>query len=366
MMRRRDFLHCSVAVTAALATLDTSLAEESKPKLQFADNGKFKIAQFTDTHYRADRKSDFTDVIRGIGEILDAEKPQLAIYTGDIVTAGETKEGWNDILAPCIERKIPYAVTLGNHDDENTPLSRREIIEYISGLPFSVTQPSPESVFGAGNCVLEVFDGDRVANLVYCLDSNGYPPQPRTGNYHWIQDNQIVWFKEQSDGYTRRNDGKPIPALAFFHIPLNEFGEMIHHQAVLATERFSEHEGGSIIRTKEDSRTGTQSNLVGQRFEMECSPAVNSGMFYAMWLQKDVMGILVGHEHTNNYIGLYQGIALAYGHYSGRSAQPITPGARIVELSKDGGRSFTTWIRQRGGGTFYNVQMPDGFTVKNT
>jgi hypothetical protein len=143
---------------------------------------------------------------------------------------------------------------------------------------------------------------------------------------------------------------------------------MIHHQAVLASDKTTEYDADNIIRTRRDSRTGLESRLIGQRFEAECPGAVNTGMFYTMWSQKDVMGILVGHDHVNDYIGLYQGIALAFGRWSGSKTtyggEHMTHGARIVELSSDGGRSFATWIRQRGGKTFYSVQVPGDFTVK--
>jgi len=334
--------------------------------LQFTDDGKFKIVQFTDTHYRTDKKEHCIESVRLIEEILDAEKPQLAVFTGDIVVAGKTKKGWNGILAPCIERRIPHAVVLGNNDSEKSKLSRREIVQYISKLPFSVTRPGPKNVFGAGNYVLEIFDGGRLANLLYCLDSNSSPQPPLEGVYDWFHDDQIAWFKKQSKAYTKQNGGKPIPALAFFHIPLNEFGEMIHHQAVLASEGLTEYEVGAILRTKRDYRTDLESILVGQRFEIECPGAVNSGMFHAMWLQKDIMGIFVGHNHTNDYIGWYQGIALAYGRWSGSlttyGGRYVTPGARLIELSKEAGRSFRTWIRQRNGETFFDVQVPDDLT----
>ena len=340
-------------------TKDTKLPGDP---LKFTNAGTFKIAQFTDTHYRTDKKERCIEAIRLIEEILDAEKPQLAVFTGDIVVAGKTKKGWNDILAPCIERKIPHAVVLGNNDSENTKPSRREIVKYISKLPYSVTRPGSKDVFGAGNYVLEIFDGDRLANLLYCLDSNARSPSPHDGVYDWFHSDQIVWYKKQSKSYTKQNGGVPIPALAFFHIPLNEYGEMIHHQAIL--------EGKNIIRTKRDYRTDVESLIVGQRHEIECPGAVNSGMFCAMWSQKDIMGIFVGHNHTNDYIGLNQGIALAYGRWSGSDTtyggRYVTHGARLIELTQDGGRSFRTWIRQRGGETVFDVQVPSDLIAKNS
>ncbi|MDR0521060.1 MAG: metallophosphoesterase family protein [Planctomycetaceae bacterium] len=363
-MKRREFLHCS-AITVAAASLVSSgsaSAAEETPKLQFNADGKFKIAQFTDTHYRLDKQNDCIEAVRLIEETLEAEKPQLAVYTGDIVVGGDTRKGWDDILAPCIDRKVPYAVMLGNHDHENTKIPRRDIAAYIAGKPFSLTQLCPQEIYGATNYVLEIYDKDKVANLIYCLDSNAYPPPPYKGAYDWFHDEQIAWYRKQSRTYTEQNGGTPIPALAFFHIPLNEFGEMIHHQAVLATGNMTEYAAGNIIQVRRDNRMKAETRLVGQRFEIECPGAVNSGMFYAMWSQKDVMGIFVGHDHVNDYIGLHQNIALGFGRWSGSKTtyggKYMTHGSRLFELKRDGGRMFKTWIRQRGGGIFYTVQVP--------
>jgi 3',5'-cyclic AMP phosphodiesterase CpdA len=373
-MKRRDFLHYSAmtaaASVAAVAPAQTarSADTDSKPKLQFTAEGTFKIAQFTDTHYRTDKKNDAVESVRLIEETLDAEKPQLAVYTGDIVVHGKTRQGWDDILAPCVDRQVPFAVVLGNHDHENTKLSPREIVDYIAGKPFSVTQSGPEDIFGASNYVLEIYNGEKIANLLYCLDSNAYPQRPLKGVYDWFHDDQIAWYKERSRTYTKQNGGVPVPALAFFHIPLNEYGEMIHHQAILATEGMTEYNAGKIMRTKKDSRTGLNSILIGKRFEIECPGAVNSGMFYAMWSQKDVMGTFAGHDHVNDYIGLYQDIALAFGRWSGTKttygSKYMTHGSRLIELTKDGGRTFKTRIRQRGGEVFYPVNVPQDLTAK--
>ena len=36
---------------------------------------------------------------------------------------------------------------------------------------------------------------------------------------------QINWYRQQSAAYKAQNGGQPLPALAFFHIPLPEYNE---------------------------------------------------------------------------------------------------------------------------------------------
>ena len=59
---------------------------------------------------------------------------------------------------------------------------------------------------------------------------------------------------------------------------------------------------------------------------------------------KDVMGVFVGHDHHNDFIGQECGIALAYGRVTGYDADSdLERGARIIELQENQ-FSFTSWI----------------------
>jgi hypothetical protein len=72
-------------------------------------------------------------------------------------------------------------------------------------------------------------------------------------------------------------------------------------------------------------------------------------MFHAMIESGDVMGVFVGHDHDNDYIGQEYGIALAYGRVSGYDAYgDLERGARIIEL-QEGKRQFDTWIATPSG-----------------
>ena len=61
----------------------TMQAQQKEP-LKFNDNGEFKIVQFTDVHFKY--KNPASDVaLECIDRVLDAEKPELVIFTGDVV-----------------------------------------------------------------------------------------------------------------------------------------------------------------------------------------------------------------------------------------------------------------------------------------
>ncbi|HUH33838.1 MAG TPA: metallophosphoesterase, partial [Daejeonella sp.] len=86
-------------------------------KLSYNLNRKFKIVQFTDTHWKAAMRES-KEAADCMNNVLDAEKPDLVFYTGDHVTGEPVAKGIDAVFEPVLSRKIPFAFVLGNHDDE--------------------------------------------------------------------------------------------------------------------------------------------------------------------------------------------------------------------------------------------------------
>ena len=93
--------------------------------------------QFTDVHYiYNDPRSDVS--IERINEVLDAEKPDLVIFTGDVIYGKPAEEGMRTVLNLVSKREIPFAVTFGNHDNEQG-LTREELFKIIQSIPHNLT-----------------------------------------------------------------------------------------------------------------------------------------------------------------------------------------------------------------------------------
>lgn len=304
--------------------------------LRFNKDGKFKIVQFTDTHLKENKVSQTDSVLTIMKTVLETEKPDLVILTGDIATSENVKAAWSTVTKPMADAKIPWAVVFGNHDREHG-YTNKQIMEYLVTLPYNYSKPGPSNIHGAGNYVLEI-DGAssrKIEALLYCIDSNAYTGEKdndELGYYDWIKFNQIEWYRETSRKYTSKNNGKPYPALAFFHIPFPEF---------------------STIRNF--------STTVGDMDEDVSSPKINSGMYCAMYESKDIMGVFVGHDHNNNYIGCLNKICLAYGCKTGlESYGKLDKGARVIVLY-EGERKFDTWIHTLNQTKKYFVSYPSSF-----
>ena len=313
------------AGTPDARTLIDNLILSNSPKpvampLRFKE-GKLKIAQLTDVHWEPNSEKSEKNP-ETILKVLELEKPDVVILTGDIVTDKPAVKGWQKVVDMMEKAEIPFAVTMGNHDAENLP--EDSIYHILCQSRLFIGEKGDEALSGTGNYILPVYasDGtDKVNALLYCMDSNDYTSDSeKYGNYAWIERNQINWYQKQSLAYAEKNQGHPLPALAFFHIALPEY----------------EH-----LQTPE--------RMYGHWGENGGFPKINSGMFHAMIESGDVMGVFVGHDHDNDYIGQEYGIALAYGRVSGNDAYgDLERGARIIELY-EGKRQFDTWIATPSG-----------------
>ena len=125
---------------------------DSAAELRFKD-GKFKIAQFTDIHlHPEDPKSG--PVADTLLAVLERERPDLVVMTGDIVTHRPAEKGWRYIMDMMAKAGIPYAVTMGNHDPEN--MERDSIYNILAADPLFVGEKGPEELQGCGNYILPI------------------------------------------------------------------------------------------------------------------------------------------------------------------------------------------------------------------
>ena len=320
-------------LATALMLICTATAIAQPNALKFNANHKFKIVQFTDIHWKYGNPAS-DEAGERMAEVLDAEKPDLVVFTGDLIFAKPAREGLDKALEATITRGIPFAVTWGNHDDEQD-LNRKELSAHVATKAGNLTS-TVEGISGVTNYTLSVksTDGKRDAAVLYIFDSNSYSPIKKVKGYDWIKHDQVEWYRQTSKAFTAANNGKPLPALAFFHIPLPEFHEAAQNESAY---------------------------FVGTRKEKACAPEINTGLAAAMLEAGDVMGVFVGHDHVNDYVVDWRGILLGYGRFTGGATVyhdiPEGNGARVIELTEDS-RTIKTWIRIKGGKVINEVNYP--------
>ena len=348
----------AIAVTVFIMLLSTVFAQSNaQKKLRFKADGTFKIVQFTDT-----QDDQFVDprTVALISAVLDEQKPDLVVFTGDnitkgqISTAADVRAAINDIVYPVDSRGIPWFALFGNHDSEHTPITgidKEGMLQIYMSYSHNINQPSPAGVDGTGNMNLVIY-GSRTSKPVFGvwgLDSGEYAPGKIGGqllsenflpgwtwmpDWDWIKPSQINWYLQTSEANEQRFQHK-ISSLMFFHIPLQEFRAMYDNDA--------------LKRAHPEYGLAPQHDVTGERNEDECPGPFNSGLFSALLQRGDVKGVFVGHDHVNNYVGNYFGIYLGYSANTGFGTYGLggaennrLRGARVFEVDESTPEQFKT------------------------
>ncbi|MCS7461683.1 metallophosphoesterase family protein [Paenibacillus doosanensis] len=300
-----------------------------KHPLSFRPDGTFTIVQFTDVHMKAGGEADLATAAL-MESILEAEKPDLVVFTGDVVEANACDDPvarFTGAVSVVERASTPWAIVFGNHDTESRT-TRRQLMDKAVSFHWSVAEHGPDSASGEGNYALTVTGADdRPAAVLYFLDSGSVSPNPRVKGYGWVHRDQIDWYEHDSRRKTADNGGTPLPALGFFHIPLPEYDEVWDSEV-----------------------------CYGHKYERVCCPKVNTGLFAAMVEMGDVIGTFAGHDHTNDYWGNLHGIRLCYGRATGYNTygrEGFPRGARVIRL-REGERSFESWLRLDDGTVIAN------------
>lgn len=331
----KPLIFTAVSIFNFFACETDPLKNQYSDELHFRENKTFKIVQFTDLHINADGIKSVAP-LHMVKNIISSEQPDLVVFTGDIVTEKPIIRGWDKLLGMVENSNIPYAVVLGNHDDEQD-VKRDTIAAYVSKFPHSLMVSKTENVFGNGNYFIRIKGNNDTLTkfILWFFDSNAYSRDTNVKGYDWIDNSQISWYNNESAKLKFENRNIPYPSLAFFHIPLPEYRVAYDNAAFRHT---------------------------GERKENECSPQFNSGLFDAMIGNGDVFGIFCGHDHDNNYVVNYGGISLGYGRFSGGNNiyHHIERGARVIELS-EGQRKFTSWEHLENGEIINRHTFPDEY-----
>jgi hypothetical protein len=325
------------ALIILLSCANASMAQQAK-SLKFNDKGKFKILQLADIHYIPNNPRAANALV-GIDSMLMMEKPDLVVFTGDNVTGKPSPQGYHEVLDVVAKRNIPFLAVFGNHDDEMS-ITRAELLELVQSYPQNLTTTAP-GVHGYGNGYITINNRQgKPERIIYTFDSNAYSQLPAVHGYDHIRADQVQWYRETSARLKAQyGDSLPLPAFAYFHIPLPEYNQAAAEETA---------------------------PLRGSRLEKACAPPINSGLFTSFLEMGDVQATFVGHDHDCDYAVMWYGIMLAYGRSSGDGTTygNLKPhGCRVVELT-EGDRKFRTWNRLRDGRIIDVLQYPDDLTRK--
>lgn len=330
-----------LAITMLFSLVTMSFAGYNDgEKLQFNKNGKFKILCL------ADVQDDYPmepAVLQFIAEALDFAAPDLVVFVGDNVV-GEDIRAIDEMIAPLAERNVPFTFVFGNHDDEGGMVKEDQLAAYQKFSNCYAYDADPALTGCAThNVPILSSDGSKVAFNIWCFDSGGsiHDENGKWLGYDHVHADQIEWYNTTRDAMTAENGGEVVPAMAFQHIIPQEPVAMIYFEGAIALGEATINFSDGTVYTPIPDIT----KYDGYIFEKSCPSYGNDGQWDAMVAGGDVLGLVVGHDHVNNFVANCNGVDLiqtpgcTYNSYYDNLFQ----GARVIELNEADLTTYETY-----------------------
>lgn len=344
-------------------------------KIKFK-NGKIRIMQVSDPQ---DLQIVRPTMIRMLNKAYDTLTPDLIVLTGDNILGNhlcdarfgskiviKDKEGEakamrtaiNHLVAPIEERKIPFAMIYGNHDDMNrlTKEEQADMYRKYSTCIGLDDEASPD--VATYNLPIYSDDGEKIKFNLWMMDS-AWRDKELNRTFSLVKPQAIEWYKKKSAQLKADNGGKPVPSLMFQHIPMIEEFEL--------TEECSADAEGAI-KAPDGKYIKLKDSCKGVMGEYICAVDEKTGQMEALKECGDVKAIVFGHDHCNCFEGVVEGINfIQTACASFRCYGKRYRGVRIFDIDENTGNyetKFYTYKELMGNGILNELAFiwdADGF-----
>ena len=314
-------------------------AEEAATPLQFDENGEFVIMHLCDCQDVYPASETMFAFIRNVIATYD---PDIVVLGGDnTVAPKETKaQAIEELVAPFVESETYFAVTFGNHDNEQG-VEKEQLLAYYQqyGGKYCLTEDIVPELTGVGTHNLPVLssDGSKYAFNIWTFDSNTYHPD---GGYDAVHTDQIEWYKQTAAELAAANGGEVVPAMAFQHIIVGEvFPAMFkpYPDALAVPDITKTVDGVTYSFTPQYDRITD-----GILMEFPCPGTENYGQFDAFLEVGDVIATFSGHDHINTFTIPYKGIDIVNtpGCTFHSYGDDFSRGCRILTINENDAENY--------------------------
>ncbi len=321
--------------------------EEPAP-LKFGVDGKFRILHITDIHdvepemdddeNREIPESRDKETINVIEKLVEKTNPDLVVFGGDNISGYWEEFTYNyvqstikKITEPITKRNIPLCVVFGNHDGEEGFHTEFQMMQYME-YPNCRSNINDADVYGCGNCCVTIKSSkdDKDAFAIWLIDSNDYQRNSEGGlSYDCVHADQIAWYEKRSAELKKANGGKPLPAILFQHMPVQQ--ENDGFAEVTADDDYTFERDGKYFKFGHEI-------IEGRIRETPCPPSLenNHREQFESWKKcGDIVAAFFGHDHVNDFhikidgISLYQTLGAGYFTYGKER------GGRLIVLDEN-------------------------------
>ena len=327
---------------------------QKEMKIKFPESGKITIMQVSDPQ---DLHNVRHVMLKMLNKAYDTVKPDLVILTGDNIlgnhlddaivgpwkntdtriTAKRMEKALDYVLDPLDERKIPYCMLYGNHDDMNG-FSKQEQAEYYLKHEYFFGLNSDDNGLECDTYNFPIYDstGEKIALNIWMLDSAG---SDSFGNsaYSGVSAETVAWYKKKSSELKEQNGGENVKSLLFQHIPVKECESLFTPCDENDPDAVKHH--GSFYKLD-------PAKADGYAKEYSCTCEMETGEFEAVREQGDVMAMVFGHDHQNSFDAVVDGVRLIQSPGASFRCEGFktSRAVRIFEIDEKDPENFKTYI----------------------
>ncbi|KAJ3044744.1 hypothetical protein HDV00_001148 [Rhizophlyctis rosea] len=299
---------------------------------------------------------------RVLKTLLDIEKPDLVVFTGDQITAdfmGSNATAYYEmLLQPLIEGGYKWASVYGNHDNGRT-VSREELMHLEQNYPLSYSQYGPKTLKGVTNYHLPLYahlpqgmrpDKEHPHLIMHFVDSHGNASEPHGKDMDWVTKEQTTHLLSTHRHILKTHNLPSIPSLVFVHIPppqlqklnanLPEHCTGLHDEEEIGTQKRDEGFLDGVVRLSIPPEVGRKPPMAG---DMER------------------VGMFMGHCHGTGWCcrytikyggnrGVATGVDACLGRHTGYGGYGNwVRGGRVIKIKEGKEREWKTWVRLEDG-----------------
>ena len=301
-------------------------------------NKPFKILVTTDLHL-CDDKELINKSLFMLAKHVEAEKPDLILFTGDVVLTDHQQVDCIQFGKFMEKMGIYWAYVFGNHEARaEKEYHKYFMLKNLISFPHCLSKFGDPSLFGYGNFFINILSSPTsIQQSIVMLDSgrntspthnieNSAPAELKC--YDFLKKDQIDWYRKTIlDLEKEYGKFKSIMAM---HIALCEYEKVMQLD-----------ENGNYIPT------GKAEILYGEMHESIGCSEFNSGMFDVIKELGTTQPVIVGHDHINDFCAKYDGIYLVYAQCDGYNTYTMgsnfgwdekdwMQGVTMIDIDKEG------------------------------
>ena len=242
-------------------------------------------------------------LLESIRVMAERYQPDLITISGDLFSSDS--DIWSaQLLTELMDSlQIPWAPIFGNHDDSGN-CDLNYLADVMMKSEYCLMRKGDPSM-GVGNYIVNICEGEKLVHSLILMDSHG----------DGLWENQIPWYRWAASG-------AEAPSTVIFHIPTVQYEQ--------AYDLAWDEENG-CWREGYDAFGALKESICAE-------PSEDNGFFDAVLEVGLTKNILCGHDHTNSFSIVYEGVRLTYsmrlGIYGNHSGENM--GATLLTIDSEG------------------------------